>query len=76
MTDINKTLQQLHENVARELLKKIESGEAKAADFAQAITFLKNNGIDADALPNNPLGELSNSMAKVLPFTGTDCDEK
>lgn len=65
-------LKLLHEEVAKGLLERIQSEEAKAADFSQAITFLKNNGIDAELTEGNPLGQLSERLAEVLPFTGTD----
>ena len=45
MSDIQDVLQKLHAQVAEKLLERIESGEAKAADFSQAIAFLKNNGL-------------------------------
>lgn len=75
MSETKDILEQLHGEVARQLLVRIQSGEAKAADFGQAINFLKNNGIDAEATEGSALGELSGKLAEVLPFTGTDCDE-
>lgn len=59
-------LAQLHGEVAKGLLAKIRSGEATAAEYAQAIKLLKDNGIEAIATPSNPLGQL----AAVLPFAG------
>ncbi|WP_042954288.1 hypothetical protein [Rhizobium leguminosarum] len=38
-------LEQLHAATANALLKKIESGDATAADIAAAAKFLKDNGI-------------------------------
>ena len=40
-------LQELHRSVAEELLNKVKSGEATAADMNAAIKFLQNNGIEA-----------------------------
>lgn len=37
----------LHSIVAKELTKRIEDGEASAADISNAIKFLKDNGIEA-----------------------------
>jgi hypothetical protein len=38
----------LHEKIASAMADKIESGEYTAADMANAIRFLKDNGINAD----------------------------
>ncbi len=76
MSDTKDILEQLHGEVAKQLLKRIQSGEAKAADFGQAIAFLKNNGIDAEATEGSALGELGGKLAEVLPFTGTDCESE
>lgn len=62
------TLEELHNAVAKELLKRIKSAEAKPADFAAAIKFLKDNGIEAIAAPGTPLGNL----AADLPFPTED----
>ena len=43
----------LHGIVAKKLKERISGGSATAADFGAAIKFLKDNGIEADAL-NNP----------------------
>lgn len=56
----------LHSAVAQELLNRIASGEAKPADLAVAVRFLKDNGVDAEqgASSGDYLRELANS----LPF--------
>ena len=59
-----KTLQDLHNAVADELLNRILSGECQAADLNVARAFLKDNGIDAGAAQSEPLANL----AKILPF--------
>lgn len=57
-------LEALHGALAKALAHKIASGEATAADLAVARQFLKDNGIDSVATPNNPLGQLKDQ----LPF--------
>lgn len=63
------TLGRLHELVAKELTRRIESGEATAADLAQAIKLLKDNNITAIPTSNNGLGQLVGSLKDRLPFT-------
>ena len=58
------TLENLHSQVAQELLQRIISGEASSADMSNAIKFLKDNGIEGLAVQDSPLGHLVN----VLPF--------
>lgn len=73
MTASKELLERLHEAVGEQLLAKIESGEAKASDFAQAIKFLSDNGIEAIPTDNNPLGALEGALKDRLPFTdGSD----
>jgi len=54
----------LHETLAKELLARIETGEATAAELTAASKFLKDNGIDASMQHSEPMQDL----AKVLPF--------
>jgi hypothetical protein len=54
----------LHSAVAQTLLEKIKSGEAKSADLGVAVRFLKDNGIEAAPVNDNPLARLLES----LPF--------
>ncbi|KQW02204.1 hypothetical protein [Rhizobacter sp. Root1221] len=65
-------LNDLHALVARELARKIKAGEATSADFSAAIKFLKDNGIEAQVMPDNPLGQLGVAITEGLPFAGTD----
>ena len=58
------TLENLHSQVAQELLQRIISGEASSADMSNAIKFLKDNGIEGLPMQDSPLGNLVN----VLPF--------
>ncbi|NBN98723.1 MAG: hypothetical protein EBV19_05715 [Flavobacteriia bacterium] len=60
-------LEELHTIVAEELVSRIKSGEAKPADLAVAVKFLKDNGVDALASDESPLKRL----AQVLPFSDT-----
>jgi ABC-type Zn uptake system ZnuABC Zn-binding protein ZnuA len=69
MPATTKALGNLHDLVTRELIRRIESGEATAADLAQAIKLLKDNGITAVPTDNNPLGRLVVSLKDRLPFT-------
>ena len=55
-------LSTLYEAVATELLTKIESGEAKPADLAVAVRFLKDNDITALPVNDNALQQLMESM--------------
>ena len=43
--EIRKQLWELHQAVIEALLKRITSSDAKAYDFANAIQFMKDNGI-------------------------------
>jgi hypothetical protein len=54
----------LHAAVAKTLLDKIQTGEARSADLGVAVRFLKDNGIEAAPINDNPLARLLES----LPF--------
>jgi len=58
----NKKLNDLYDAVADELLAKIQSGEAKPADLAVAVRFLKDNDITALPVNDNALQQLMESM--------------
>ena len=58
----NKKLNVLYDAVADELLAKIQSGEAKPADLAVAVRFLKDNDITAIPINDNALQQLMESM--------------
>ena len=55
-------LSDLHDALAKELLQRIKSGEAKAPDLAVAAKFLKDNEITAVPTNNNALSQLLDSM--------------
>ncbi len=54
----------LHTAVAQTLLDRIKAGDAKSADLGVAVRFLKDNGIEAAPVNDNPLARLLES----LPF--------
>lgn len=64
MTATKDMLDSLHRAVCEDLMAKIKSGDAKAADLAAAIKFLKDNGIEAIPVEGSPLGNLVDN----LPF--------
>ena len=61
-------LNSLFDAVADDLLTKIKSGEAKPADLAVAVKFLKDNNITCLPTDGNSLGELLKNM----PFNAED----
>ena len=61
-------LKSLFDAVADDLLTKIKTGEAKPADLAVAVKFLKDNNITCLHTDSNPLGELMKNM----PFSEED----
>jgi hypothetical protein len=68
VTENKHALEELHSVVADELLARIKSGDAKPADLAVAVKFLKDNGVDALANNDSPLKRL----AQVLPFADNE----
>ncbi|WWO60320.1 hypothetical protein [Xanthomonas phage SB4] len=56
------TLGALHDILAQELIKRIQSGLATAADLSAARGFLKDNDITCRIDDGNALGELQNSL--------------
>lgn len=61
-------LNELHGLVARELARKIRTGDFTAADLNVARQFLKDNGVEQAALPGTP----THDLASTLPFAGTE----
>lgn len=57
--------QKLYDATLDELLRRVNSGEATAADMSNAIKFLKDNNITAAKDKNPKLNQLGD---KVLPF--------
>ena len=61
-------LNSLFDAVADDLLTKIKSGEAKPADLAVAVKFLKDNNITC--LPTD--GNSLEALMKTMPFSNDD----
>ena len=59
-----KTLKQLHNELALKLLNKVRDPDATASEMNVARQFLKDNGIDSLPVDNSPLRDLM----KELPF--------
>lgn len=68
--DEKELLHRLHTSMIKNLLEKIESGEATAADLGVARQFLKDNGIDTVAKQGAPILRLADS----LPFDPAEDD--
>lgn len=64
----DETFSALHEALAQDLLNRIKSGQATAADLNVARAFLKDNGIDAVPTEGSPVGNLMTN----LPFAATE----
>jgi len=52
----------LHEAVASDLLRRVQSGEATSSEMSVVVKFLKDNGIEALATENNSLGKIVQEM--------------
>ena len=61
-------LNSLFDAVADELLTKIKTGEAKPADLAVAVKFLKDNNISCLPVDGNSL----EALMKTMPFNLED----
>lgn len=55
-------LASLHNQVAKELVDRINSGEASTADLNAAIKFLKDNGIEATKEQSDALMNLAGKL--------------
>ncbi len=58
--DLELALQALHEITAEELLNRLRSGNATAAEISQAINLLKHNGITMTPSGKKPLDDIAN----------------
>jgi hypothetical protein len=65
-------LNALHAEVAKTLTARIKDGTATAADIQAAIKFLKDNNIEALAVPGSPTAGLAGALTDSLPFAGSD----
>lgn len=66
---MSKTLEELHEELAKVLLERVKDKDAKSADLNVARQFLKDNNVDAVPTDDSPLKKL----IEELPF---DDEEK
>lgn len=68
----------LHDLLARQLIAKIESGEATASELAVAAKFLKDNNITCMPTEDNAIGELEEKLklrrSKRTALTQADLD--
>jgi len=55
-------LAQLHDATAKHLLERLLSGEASPSEVANAIRFLKDNGIEAVPEKNDRLQKIAESL--------------
>ena len=55
-------LNTMHYELAKFLVDKIKTGEAKAGDLNVARQFLKDNGIECIPVENNPKQELMENL--------------
>jgi len=62
---IKTVLDKLHSDIAQDLLDRVKSGEATAAELGIAVKFLKDNNVTVDIEDSEPVLNL----AKALPFT-------
>jgi len=59
----------LHDAVTKELLMRVQSGEATASELSVAVKFLKDNGASLDVImAESPMANLLES----LPFDSTE----
>lgn len=74
MTASKKELEGLHALVCKVLtheLTKDREGDIPASLIAQAVNFLKNNGVEAVPTPNSP----TQNLVDALPFTGDEGED-
>jgi len=62
--NVEEISEKLHLTLAEDLLTRINSGQATAAELNVARQFLKDNGVDSMSFAESPLVKL----AEVLPF--------
>lgn len=55
-------LANLHSEVATDLLRRVQSGEATSQELSVAVKFLKDNNIEAQPVENSPLAGLIDSL--------------
>ena len=55
-------MERLHQEIAEDLLKRVQSGDATSQELSVAVKFLKDNGIEAQATKDSPLANLIDSL--------------
>ena len=55
-------LADLHSEVAKDLLRRVQSGEASSQELSVAVKFLKDNNIEAQPVDGSPLAALIDSI--------------
>lgn len=60
-------LEHLHAIVAKTLADKLASNEASASDIANAIKFLRDNGIEADLVPGGSMDDIRKNLPDFDP---------
>lgn len=68
MSELEDLLGRMHEVLGRELLRRIQEGEATSQDLNVARQFLRDNGIDAHMHKGGTLHRLTDA----LPFKDPD----
>jgi hypothetical protein len=72
MADLEQILAELHEGIAKGLLKKVIAGEATAAELSVARQFLKDNNVTAVPAKGTPLGDLADQFGDLPDFSDED----
>lgn len=70
LNDREQVLSDLFTAAAKDLLARVKSGEATAADYKNIIQFLRDNGITAEVRKGTPLA----GLAEILPFSKEEVD--
>lgn len=70
MTDLKEVLGKIHLALAEDLLKRVTTGEATAAELNVVRQFLKDNHVDT--VPQK--GDAVDNLVHALPFTEEDDD--
>jgi len=70
-------LNTLHQMIEKDLIDRIQSGEASIQEISAAIRFLKDNEVVADIEYNKPIKQLADAVTVVaeLPFDTEDEDD-
>ena len=72
MSDLDKILEELHEELAQKLLDKVKAGEVTAAELSVARQMLKDNNMTSVPKKGTPLGELEEHTKDLPTFDDED----